>query len=526
MQENSVIITRYITSGPIIALQILIVCVIISCGIWFPILGLSIESAIYCICVSFLVLFIWSLWSWYRENDSLFSFGGLILLAFAAFNGGQMMLEVFHLNKGVNLSSVMTVYRDGLLGDRFGEETLLKSTYLVLLGYASLYLGMLLARYRLRFRGRFNTAERGSIVSPDDLRWMGIILLSISIVPTVWLSFQWVGRALQEGYVAAVTEKGPTGLAALPAILTFLFTPAIFYLLMGNARHPAARIKIMLLFYLYIAMNLVGGKRSYAISTLLALLWLWHACIRPISLKSLIIGSLALVLIIPIVGITRSAEFSGRLDFLKAMWEAGATRIPQLIISCIAEMGWSLTTVAYTVELVPSVRPFDLGGTYLLALTTVIPNIFGEIHPAIAYGLPGDWLMQTVNPVAFEMGLGWGYSALAETYLNWGWYGVVLGSIVLGWLLGKIHYFSIRTPDMAGKVLVASLISLTMTFARGSLHVIVRPFLWYCLGPYLLVHGRALLRYRRERESNPRETIGLLNPAKGHKAAVPYELHT
>jgi oligosaccharide repeat unit polymerase len=486
---------RIFGSGVFCVIQVGIVCVIALCGACFEAIGLSVESAIYFNCVAFLLLFIWSLWSWYCENGSLFNFGGLTIIAFAAFNGGQMILEVFHLNKALNLSLVIAGYRDGLLGGKFSDDTLMKSTYLVLLGYAALYLGLLLARYRVHFHEGSRSGVRGSAVAPDDLRWMGRVLLLISIVPTVW-SFKWVGRAMQVGYGVAAGEKFGTGLAAIPAILSFLFTPALLYLLAGNAQNTSMRKRIMLVFCLYITANIIGGNRNFAISALLAILWLWHSCIRPMSLKSVIVGTLVIVLIIPIIGMTRSSTISQRLDVLRMVSEAGATRVSNLIPSSIAEMGWSLVTVAYTVELVPSVRPFDLGGTYLMALTTAIPNMFSEVHPAMTYGTPANWLMETVNPVAFAMGAGLGYSALAETYLNWGWYGVVFGSMVLGWVLGKIHYFSVITPDMAGKVVVASLISLTMTFARGSLCLIVRPFIWYCLAPYLLVHCRAGLRRR------------------------------
>src|SRR5665811_539382 len=68
------------------------------------------------------------------------------------------------------------------------------------------------------------------------------------------------------------------------------------------------------------------------------------------------------------------------------------------MIETISEMGGSMKTVAYTLELVPSLRDYDNGLGYIYGLSTEIPNFLGSVHPAIARGTASDWLVSTVAP--------------------------------------------------------------------------------------------------------------------------------
>ena len=74
---------------------------IFSCAVWgFDLTaGFKAEDLIYPASLLILLICVWSLWSWNLFNRSLFDPYTLFLTSVALFNGGQALLEVFHLNE-------------------------------------------------------------------------------------------------------------------------------------------------------------------------------------------------------------------------------------------------------------------------------------------------------------------------------------------------------------------------------------------------------------------------------------------
>jgi oligosaccharide repeat unit polymerase len=152
---------------------------------------------------------------------------------------------------------------------------------------------------------------------------------------------------------------------------------------------------------------------------------------------------------------------------------------------------------------VPLFRDFDLGVGYLYAFFTIIPNLFWEIHPTIAHGLAAHWLVQTVAPASAALGRGYGFSFIAEAYLNFGWIGapIVLGFI--GFLLARLVLWAQRKYEPAKMATVASFLAFFLIYARGESGSIVRPLFWYALLPYFLVHFMSHSRKARPKASSP-----------------------
>ena len=87
-------------------------------------------------------------------------------------------------------------------------------------------------------------------------------------------------------------------------------------------------------------------------------------------------------------------------------------------LDSIGSMGFSATSLPYTMNLVPESFSYRYGFTYIVAFTVIIPNFLsglGVVHPASTYASLARWLQNALN-------ISWaGFSMPAEAYINMGW---------------------------------------------------------------------------------------------------------
>ncbi len=214
-----------------------------------------------------------------------------------------------------------------------------------------------------------------------------------------------------------------------------------------------------------------------------AVAWVFDG-IRRIPRSLICLCAIGALLVFPLIRETRNTSGRDRLS-----WESqleSASNLESPISSCISEMGHSLTTVTHTMALVPDIRPFDLGASYLYAATAIIPNLGWDVHPSVAHGLLADWLISTVNPETAYSGGGLGFSFIAESYLNFGWFGGPLWLGFVGFCITTL-FLKADGADPAKQALVGSFLAFFFIFARGESAVVTRGLIWYAVVPYLLV---------------------------------------
>ena len=91
------------------------------------------------------------------------------------------------------------------------------------------------------------------------------------------------------------------------------------------------------------------------------------------------------------------------------------------------------------------------------------------------------------SPYAAANGSGLGYSFLAEAYENFGWIGVPVVLLVLGWLAGRLSEAVRSRSDPAILALAAMMLLTAILYARSETADLVRNVCWYAIVPYLLV---------------------------------------
>ncbi len=406
---------------------------------------------------------------------------GVFVLAAILFNGGQIILEVFHLNG------------QGILSNSFSVSTTVRTIFLVLMGLGSFHLGALFSTFVIRNRSSNVTTALAKDDILSAMRMTGWVLFAISFPLWIVEKSAQIAIVLSGGYGALYQQTLDTNLASAPIILAGLMIPSVILITISSRASSPSLLLATGVILINVTIEFFLGYRAYAVWPLIAFAWAYHNMVRPIP-RSVLLGASSLIffLIFPLVGVVRVEAGRDRLS-LEYLWNS-YFGIENPLVSIVSEMGNSMRTISYTLDLVPSIRPYDNGMGYFYALTTAMPNVFGELHPAKAHGSAADWLINTVAPWAAEQGGGFGYSFIAEAYFNFGWFGSMVALSGIGLLMAAFFRWSTRDTEPLKMASAAIMLSFLTHFARGETVSIVRPFFWYTLIPCLLVFLIATLK--------------------------------
>jgi oligosaccharide repeat unit polymerase len=455
--------------------------------VWLrPLFGWTDASLLRPMSGALLIAFAWSLWSWKRLTRSVFDPYGLFLIAAFLFNAGSAFLFVF----GLNTSGIM------ILDLSFAPDVTLQTLLLVFLGLGAFHLGALVVAsgHAGRLFPGVASVEQES-PSATQIRFVGWALLIVSALPMALLLKQSIGVVLNSGYFALYQQDYATGLQASTQFLASFLVPGALVLLAGSKTARGGRLVSIGVILLYALVQLFLGSRFHAIGPVIAYVWLWHRVVRPIP-RWLLLGAALFIFVVvfPVIAATRDTSGADRLS-------AGAlvnafSGINNPAVAILSETGGTMVTVAHTLTLVPSVRGYDFGAQYFFAGTSLVPNLFWTLHPAVAHGLASDWLVWLVDPSFAAQGGGFGYSFIAEGYLNFGWFApLFLG--VIGYFFARLVFWGCRTGAPARLAAVASFTGFVIFWARGEAIDVVRPLVWYSLVPYLLIQFVAYIDRRR-----------------------------
>ncbi|HVO42919.1 MAG TPA: O-antigen polysaccharide polymerase Wzy, partial [Aggregatilineales bacterium] len=357
------------------------------------------EALIYPACVCLVALFFWELWSWNRIAGALLNPYILFLVAATLFNGGQAFLEIFGLNRG------------GILNGRFDSQTILNTVVLVTLSLGMLHLGALIAVTSSRTTARKQLPL--TPITPQDIRIVGWLMLAVSVVPTILRLRDAITVVQSSGYSALYQQAVFTGVGASSNILASFFVPALLFLLAGHNNQKEIIALSAVCILVYSTTEVMLGHRGWGLLPLFAYAWLWHRVVHPLPWTLIVIGILVVfVIIFPLVSAARNTRGEERwsLSYLSNAFNS----IENPVLSSLSEIGGTMQISAYMLDFVPSQQDYQKGLTYFYAFTTIFPNFFWDVHPAIAYGLPEPWLTRLADPWLAEQGGGLGFSFIAE----------------------------------------------------------------------------------------------------------------
>ena len=439
-------------------------------------LGLS-EDKLYTLWVFIMNLsFTWIVWSWYKIKKDLFNPYGLFLLATFLFNISLPLLSLIPDNNSVNLNSLFPTDIVNL--------TLVVTTFSIL----GLHIGALIATNfvsRKKMEKKYRTGDR-------ELVAVGYLLILISLYPIFLTTKESIQLSLNFGYNSLYRQSIGTGVLAGPSILANFIVPGTLFLLASSKSNKNNRLLSLVIICTYTASQLILGKRSIAIMPFVAYLWLWHKTIKPIKVGYLTgLAILFLFLVFPVIRLSR-----GIIGIERFSWQTITDLLSASnpVVDILNEMGGTMKTIAHTIQLVPTTRVFDRGISYLYSLTTAIPNLFWDTHPVITHGTLSNWLTWIIDPIFARSGGSYGYSFIAEAYLNFGVFGAILITGLIGFLFVWFSEYVERNNNKALLVALASYTSFFLFFARSESYAIIRPFIWYSMLPLAIYFLLSKLR--------------------------------
>lgn len=458
----------------------LIILLVLTGGGWT---GSDVSFLIYPYCLLAVSVCLWALWSWRCNIGPLFNPYIIFFIMAWLFNAGQSLLEVLDQNP------------DGLLKGRISPSILVSTLQLVILGLVSLQVGALVSSLGTN---RAPSTTTGHALAEVDvhigesephvnaLRLVGYALLAVSVIPTIMLLQGSISVVKSSGYTGLYGRNEATGFGAGPAVLASFFPTSVICLMLASKGRGVSFIVSLVGILLYSAITFFLGHRAYAAMPLIAYMWAYHQSVRRLPLTAICAcTAFFLFVVFPLVRVIR--DETGRNFFSPSELYDAYASIDNPVIDIVAEIGGSMVTVAYTLELVPSRRPFDMGEGYVYALLTLMPNLFWDLHPSIARMDAATWLVWEVDPSIASQGGGLGYSFIAEAYLNFGWTGTPVVLFLIGYGLGKLTSWTCNSDSLSRVALTACMLLSFSKFPRGESDSVFRPLLWYSFLPYIAV---------------------------------------
>lgn len=422
---------------------------------------------------------IWCYWSWQRVGCTATNPYVWFLSATVLYNAALPLLGALGLNNSAAFDE--TRFRAGIIP---------RTVEYVALSLLFLHLGALLGARRGAL-----CAKKIECQDDSSLVQAGWILFALSIVPAIVTVKDRIHVVMERGYFALYQQQWITGADRAGAELATFLTPAVVFLLFGRSNSRCIRLLAVLVVAGQSLSGLLIGSRSAGVFPVVALGWAWHRTIREISPRAIALALLVFFAIVsPVVEATRDIEGASRssLEF----WLASYTGLNSPALKGISTQGETVRTVAHTIDLVPSSKPFEWGASYCTAALAVFPNIGWRQHPAAQHGSLSTWLVKTVEPGIAAVGGGLGYSYIAEAYINFGWFGplvvCLVGFAMVRWLSGL--GFSNRVEKAAA---FAVILPVVLTFSRSESYDLFRPLVWHGLVPFMLVVGLRWLKGRR-----------------------------
>lgn len=444
----------------------------------------------------------WVFVSWRIIMEHWVDLYSVFFIALFLFSGGQAVLNILGLMP------------QGILNGQFSSLQVKHALTLVVGCLVAFHTGALL---RARRHAGLGLLAPATSDTTDTTRQVGLLLILVSLGPGLYDLYHDASVIQSIGYGGQFfLATSATGINAWTHTLTMFLVPGALLFLAGSKGRPVNIAVAWVVIAVPAVIYFLLGIRNVGIRGLVALLWLHSVTIRPIR-KPVLVGSTLIVLVlIPALAMVRGKALTFG-DTISAIQQSYSAMDNPLVLA-LAEMGGTLLTVIYTIDFVPTLKPYEWGMSYMVALTTVFPNLFWDLHPAIQAGLPSYWLIKEIDPVAANAGFGLGYSMIAEAYLNFSWIGAPIAMAGLGYLLAGFVCWVFERPDALRLAMQAILMLFVLFIPRAESQVVVRELFWVGLMLYLFV---LRLVHRRIRVSGRPTTLTASPGHSGGQTTVP-----
>lgn len=247
-----------------------------------------------------------------------------------------------------------------------------------------------------------------------------------------------VPYAVLNGYAGLLYGYASNGADALifsnglTNAMAMLFVPSML-LHMLYARNQQGRRMVIAVLVLYSLAYLLGGSRSTGLTLLLAIFF-YVFCRKGENRqeKRRFRGYIRFAIVACVTAIISIA-----VAYLRGKESFGMRSPITAIFGTVDEMGFTFTSILFTMKYIPSSTPFQMGASYINAIVALIPStidLLGVVGRANA-ALPEYWMAEITHSIGYNFGLG--YSVIAESFYNFGYCGSVF-ILVQGYIIKRI----------------------------------------------------------------------------------------
>ena len=246
---------------------------------------------------------------------------------------------------------------------------------------------------------------------------------------------------------------------------------------------------------LYIMWLILIGARGPAFLSAVAILYVRHLCYRRVSNRAVLTAAVAFLFLVPIVASYRNLPTSERAAALKQ-----AHLNP---LFAILEMGATYRTLYAFSEMFGSGQtPLMMGDSYVKAGQHLLPNLGTHKDSSYAAGYYRStvWITEVIDPLLAAQNVGAGSTGIGEPYANFGFLGVVLFFVLLGFALTTLEIHSLAARSTLSTAILATIFIPVNWYVRDDIYGTARPVVW-CLAiissVYFLVPGTRARHQRR-----------------------------
>lgn len=233
------------------------------------------------------------------------------------------------------------------------------------------------------------------------------------------------------------------------------------------------------------------GAKSTIFTFIVSLAVVWHYRRNRVSLSKMLIYGGVIFVILMLYHVVKQELFVVG-EVLSIGKDVGLVDSINFFFVAFSGNLMQLQTMAILIDAVPQQLEFQLGSTLMMVVLLWIPSQIFPAKPLTAPGIftvalwPGKWSDEnTTMPPGY----------FGEMYMNFGWVGIIIGAILLGFLLGR-SYRALKQNVGCDLVLGrhAMLVSLILFLFRGELASTVLLFASIFLPFYVLLKICAVKR--------------------------------
>ena len=299
-----------------------------------------------------------------------------------------------------------------------------------LLALASYLAGMHLAGVR-------DLSKVTARVSLDQSLALPSMLLTVGALAMLAVGVALVGPSVVFGTYEQWWDAKAAGADPRFVDMGIVFAQAGMFGLVASY-HPKRRYRLYLAGFVALILAYVAiqkGARASLMATGVGLVWCYSQRVKRLNPALITALVFAGVLVFPILGEYRNTKHFTGIE---------RKSVESLLGDAMTDMGSTVNTLLYTMDLVPLTESYAKGIGYLESTYQLIPNV--GLTPVrddrLTSGLKAfhsNWLVWQVSPLWAAAGGSYGSSMAGELYFNFGVTGILLGCALIGYLSGWLR---------------------------------------------------------------------------------------